>query len=121
MDTDFEKIGRILVRGVNWVGDTVMTYPAVERLKGRFPRSHLAILVRENLVDLWKTVPYVDEVIPFQQKRGWNGVWGDLRLSLLLKKKGFDLVKQKLHRTTNYRLVASNLITETTVITKEEE
>ena len=91
MDTDFEKIGRILVRGVNWVGDTVMTYPAVERLKGRFPRSHLAILVRENLVDLWKTVPYVDEVIPFQQKRGWNGVWGDLRLSLLLKKKGFDL------------------------------
>ena len=42
-------------------------------------------------------------------------------LSKTVKKKGFDLVKQKLHRTTNYRLVASNLITETTVITKEEE
>ena len=42
-------------------------------------------------------------------------------LSKTVKKKGFELVKQKLHRTTNYRLVASNLITETTVITKEEE
>lgn len=42
-------------------------------------------------------------------------------LSKTVKKKGFDLVKQKLHRTTNYRLVASNLITESTVITKEEE
>lgn len=41
-------------------------------------------------------------------------------LSKTVKKKGFELVKQKLHRTTNYRLVASNLITETTVITKEE-
>jgi ribonuclease HI len=43
-----------------------------------------------------------------------------LALSKTVKKKGFDLVKQKLHRTTNYRLVASNLITETTTITKEE-
>lgn len=42
-------------------------------------------------------------------------------LSKTVKKKGFDLVKQKLHRTTNYRLVSSNLITGTTVITKEEE
>jgi ribonuclease HI len=42
-------------------------------------------------------------------------------LSKTVKKKGFELVKQKLHRTTNYRLVASNLITETTIITKEEE
>jgi len=42
-------------------------------------------------------------------------------LSKTVKKKGFELVKQKLHRTTNYRLVSSSLITETTVITKEEE
>ena len=91
MDNDFEKVSRILVRGVNWVGDTVLTYPAVERLKRRFPQSHLALLVRENLVDLWKTFPYVDEVIPFQQKRGWSGLWGDLRLSLLLRQKKFDL------------------------------
>jgi ribonuclease HI len=42
-------------------------------------------------------------------------------LSKTVKKKGFDLVKQKLHKSTQYRLVSINhLITEGTVITKEE-
>ncbi|OGP92904.1 MAG: lipopolysaccharide heptosyltransferase II [Deltaproteobacteria bacterium RBG_16_48_10] len=91
MKADFEKIDRILVRAVNWVGDTVLTYPAVQRLKTRFPRSHLAILVRDNLVDLWKTFPYVDEVIPFQPRGGWRSPWEDLRLGSSLRKRKFDL------------------------------
>ena len=42
-------------------------------------------------------------------------------LSKTVKKKGFELVKQKLHRTTEYRLVSANhLIAEGTTITKEE-
>ena len=42
-------------------------------------------------------------------------------LSKTVKKKGFELVKQKLHKTTQYRLVSANhLIAEGTVITKEE-
>jgi hypothetical protein len=42
-------------------------------------------------------------------------------LTKTLKKKGFEMVKQKLHRTTEYRLVSDNhLIAEGTTITKEE-
>lgn len=37
-----------------------------------------------------------------------------------LKKKGFDLEKQRLHRTAQYRLVSSHLIAENTHIIKEE-
>ena len=33
MNTGFEGVDRILIRGVNWVGDTILTYPAVQRLK----------------------------------------------------------------------------------------
>lgn len=91
MKADFGKIDRILVRAVNWVGDTVLTYPAVQRLKTCFPGSHLAILVRDRLVDLWRTLPYVDEVIPFQPRRGWSSPWEDLRLGLSLRKRKFDL------------------------------
>jgi heptosyltransferase-2 len=91
MNADSEKIDRILVRAVNWVGDTILTYPAVQRLKRCFPRSHLAILVRDNLVDLWKTFPSVDEVIPFKQKTGWSSLGEDWRLGLSLRKKKFDL------------------------------
>ena len=42
-------------------------------------------------------------------------------LSKTVKKRGFELVKQKLHRSTNYRLVSANhLIAEGATIVKEE-
>ena len=84
-------INRILVRGVNWVGDTVLSYPAVQQLKTLFPKSHLAILIPSYLVDLWKTFPYVDEIIPFQKKEGIGSIWEDLNLSQSLKERNFDL------------------------------
>jgi heptosyltransferase-2 len=84
-------VNRILVRGVNWVGDTVLTYPAVQQLKTLFPHSQLAILVSGPLVYLWKTFPYVDEIIPFQKKRGIGSFREDLHLSQSLKERNFDL------------------------------
>jgi len=85
------KINRILIRGVNWVGDTILTYPTVQGLKELFPQCHLAILVPKHLVDLWKTFPYVDEIIPFQRRGGIGSFWEDLGLTHSLKKRGFDL------------------------------
>jgi heptosyltransferase II len=82
---------RILVRGVNWVGDSILTYSTVQRLKTFFSCSHLAILVPSYLVDLWKTFPFVDEVIPFHNKAGLRSFQEDLRLSISLRKRGFDL------------------------------
>lgn len=57
---------RILVRGVNWLGDAVMTTPALIRLRERFPGTHIAILTTAKLKDLWLNHPAVDEVIAFE-------------------------------------------------------
>jgi heptosyltransferase-2 len=91
LKTDFSQVNRILVRGVNWVGDTVLSYPTVQQLKTFFPKSHLAVLIPSYLVDLWKTFPYVDEIIPFQKKGGIGSIWEDLNLSQSLKERNFDL------------------------------
>jgi heptosyltransferase-2 len=56
---------RILIRGVNWLGDAVMTTPALLRLRAAFPAAHLTHLTPEKLADLWKHHPAVDEVISF--------------------------------------------------------
>jgi len=89
--SDLKGVSRILVRGVNWVGDTILTYPAVQQMKTFFPHSHLTILVSSPLVDLWKTFPYVDEIIPFQKKRGIGSFWEDFNISQSLKERSFDL------------------------------
>jgi heptosyltransferase-2 len=87
---DLDHVKRILVRGVNWVGDTILTYPTIEALKKRFPNSQVAVLVPEHLIDLWKTSPYVDEIIPLKKKGGVGSFFEEFKVSRSLRKK-FDL------------------------------
>jgi heptosyltransferase-2 len=56
---------RILVRGVNWVGDAVMTTPALQRLRERFPQSRITLLTHQKLSDLWLHHPSIDQVLTF--------------------------------------------------------
>ena len=56
---------RILVRGVNWLGDAVMTTPALLRLREKLPDAHITLLAPEKLKDLWLNHPAVNEIISF--------------------------------------------------------
>ncbi|HTA95576.1 MAG TPA: glycosyltransferase family 9 protein, partial [Verrucomicrobiae bacterium] len=55
----------ILVRGVNWLGDAVMTTPALLRLREKFPNAKITLLTPEKLSELWQNHPAIDETIPF--------------------------------------------------------
>ena len=54
-----------MVRGTNWLGDAVMTTPALLRLREHFPDTHIALLCPEKLKDLWHHHPAVNETISF--------------------------------------------------------
>jgi len=56
---------RILVRGTNWLGDAVMTTPALLRLRERFPEAHITLLTAAKLRDLWQHHPAVDATLSF--------------------------------------------------------
>jgi heptosyltransferase-2 len=70
---------RILVRGTNWLGDAVMTTPALLRLREKYPDAHIALLAPEKLADLWKNHPAVNETIPFAPDEGVFSVGSTLR------------------------------------------
>jgi lipopolysaccharide heptosyltransferase II len=70
---------RLLVRGVNWLGDAVMATPALMRLRERFPGMHLALLTPEKLRDLWLQHPAVNETIAFAPDEGLFSVARKLR------------------------------------------
>jgi len=59
------SVCRILVRGVNWLGDAVMSTPALLRLRERFPEAHITLLTPEKLRDLWLHHSAINEKISF--------------------------------------------------------
>ena len=65
---DGEKLQpfRILIRSTNWLGDAVMSIPAVRAIKRGRPDAHVTILTPAKLADLWKQVVEVDEVIAIE-------------------------------------------------------
>jgi heptosyltransferase-2 len=64
---------RIIVRGVNWLGDAVMTTPALLRLREAFPSARISILTAEKLADLWQDHPAVDRVLAVRRDEGlWS-------------------------------------------------
>ena len=70
---------RILIRGTNWLGDAVMTTPALLRLREQFPDAHIALLTPEKLQDLWVGHPAVNETIPFASGESVLAVGNRLR------------------------------------------
>ena len=81
---------RILIRATNWVGDAVMSLPALQAIRERFPSAHIAVLARPWVADLYARESFADRVIPYTARAGardWGGKW---RLVQALRAEHFD-------------------------------
>ncbi|MDL2226038.1 lipopolysaccharide heptosyltransferase II [Deltaproteobacteria bacterium OttesenSCG-928-M10] len=86
-----EPPANILVRGTNWVGDAVMTLPAVSALAAAFPQSRLSVLTRPWAAGVYEHHPQVAEVIGHDRDGAHRGLIGRFKLAGQLKRRGFDL------------------------------
>ncbi|MDQ2868520.1 MAG: lipopolysaccharide heptosyltransferase II [Verrucomicrobiota bacterium] len=59
---------RILIRSSNWLGDAIMSMPAVRAIKRGRPDAHVTVAAPEKLAAAWKLLPEVDEVIALPSK-----------------------------------------------------
>ncbi len=87
----FAGMKRILIRSPNWVGDAVMSLPAVSSVCGKVPDAEVVILAKPWVGDLFREHPGVREVILYRSPGVHDGVWGRWRLSRELKQRRFDL------------------------------
>ena len=76
---------RILIRSSNWLGDSVMSVPAVRAIKAGRPDARVTIAAPENIAPLWKLVPEVDAIIPLSGSRLLSAV------QLLRREPSFDV------------------------------
>jgi heptosyltransferase-2 len=59
---------RILVRSSNWLGDAIMSIPAVRAIKAGRPDVHVTVAAPARLAPVWQLVPDVDLVLPLESK-----------------------------------------------------
>ncbi len=64
------RAARIVVRGVNWLGDAVMSTPALLRLREAYPQAHIALITPTKLAELWRHHPAVDAILDFEPGEG---------------------------------------------------
>jgi heptosyltransferase-2 len=71
-----ENIERLLVRGTNWVGDAIMSVPALREIRRVFNHARITLLVRPWVRDVYSGCDFVDDILVFDKEsihRGWSG------------------------------------------------
>jgi len=82
----------ILVKEVNWLGDAVMSLPALRAIRRTWPNSHLAVLVKRELAGFFDGVGWIDEVIPYKLAADGIRRFADTaRIILRIRRARFDL------------------------------
>ena len=76
-----------VIRSPNWIGDGIMSLPAIRAYKNHFPDEHLAVLAKDYLADIYQHIPEIDEIIPLPDRWSMRSYFSCLRE---LRKKRFN-------------------------------
>ena len=80
----------LLVRATNWLGDAVMTTPALAAVREGFPDARIVLLARPLVAELFRHHPDVDEVMVYELPGRHEGALGRLRLAGEVRRRRFD-------------------------------
>ena len=67
-----------------------MSLPALDALRERFPQSHIAILARPWVADVYARERFANEVIPYTAARGWTDLRAKWAVARDLRARRFD-------------------------------
>jgi heptosyltransferase-2 len=63
-----EEIKRVVVRGTNWVGDAVMTIPALRELRRVLPHAHITLATRSWAEGLFMDADFLDDLLIYDRR-----------------------------------------------------
>ncbi len=80
-----------MVRAVNWIGDAVMSTPALAAVRTAFPRAEITVVANPLVAELFRHHPDCDRVLVFDKQSGHAGLAGFLRFCRLLRRENFEM------------------------------
>lgn len=81
---------RILVRSNNWIGDVVLSTPALRALRAHFPRAEISVLAKPWVIPILRHNPDIDRILLYDPRDRHRGLLGIHRLGLDLRAERFD-------------------------------
>jgi heptosyltransferase-2 len=87
---DPKRIQNLLIRGTNWVGDSILSLPALKRVRQIFPQAHITLLVLPWVSGIYDECTAVDEVVVYDRAATHRGLQGRIRLVRWLRQRRFD-------------------------------
>jgi heptosyltransferase-2 len=85
-----KSIRRLLIRSTNWIGDAVMTVPAVRAIRRNFPGTRISMLAKPWVAPVFAHSPHVDDILIYDANGRHSGVGGTILLSRELRRHRFD-------------------------------
>lgn len=85
------KIRKILIRSTNWIGDAVMTTPAMGAVRATFPEAEITVAANPAVAELFSPHPSCDRILVFDKKGSHRGIPGLVHFAHSLARKEFDL------------------------------
>ncbi len=82
--------GTLLVRAVNWLGDAVLTTPAIGALRSACPGVTVTLAANPAVAELFRLHPDVDRILVYDRKGRHKGAVGTVRMAGLLRRERFD-------------------------------
>lgn len=86
-----DTVKRLLVRGPNWIGDAVMSEPALGAVRRLFPQAEVTLLVKPAIAELLAGHPAVDRLFVYEDRGKHAGLGGKWILADELRRRRFDL------------------------------
>jgi heptosyltransferase-2 len=82
-----ENINRVVVRGTNWLGDAVMTVPALRELRRLVPGAHITLATRSWAKGLFDDADFIDDILIYDR----DGLSSFVRQIRQWRRSNFDL------------------------------
>lgn len=84
-------IGKLLIRAPNWIGDAVMSEPALAAARHFAPRAEITLLAKPSVGELLKGHPSLDRLCLYEAPGRHEGLAGKWRLGRELRRERFDM------------------------------
>ena len=83
-------MSKLLVRATNWLGDAVMSIPALRQIRRAHSGWEITILARPWVADLYAREDFCDHIIAYEHHGEHQGLLGKRRLASALRSENFD-------------------------------